>query len=256
MVRLRTRRLMLVTALCLGLGPFGGAPGAGAQVMCTQSNNQAYSLAKATKHLVEAERALTTCAYIDGAPWQACLHAYAQLSDADVNLSQIFIDALPGGRCWTCNPSLLIQVAGRLSENNKAYVEQSKRQARFDNTVFNIETQKDKPYCSASSPAVPPHQQNYSGIWIGQSTGNRYRWDLRSNGELVATLTHIPASSSSKGLGFVQGEEAYRLVPLGGNSYTAYLKWKNPDRWVQQGTATVNLSQGIIHVLQGEMTRR
>jgi hypothetical protein len=147
-----------IAILLLCAGPWGGAAPAAAQVppFCSQSNNGAYSIAKARQHINAARVHLRTCAYVNGAPWEACRRAYTEMYYADVNLVQIFQDAFPSGaQCWRCNPRSLINEAGFLAQTNVMYFNQSRQRSSFANTVFNIESQADKRYCAAATPTVP-----------------------------------------------------------------------------------------------------
>ena len=116
---------------------------------CEISANGGYSVATADALLAKANTLLDTCAYVDGPPWEACTNAYTALSDADVNLVQVFQEALPSpGRCWICKPEHLVRAAGTLALLNSRYTSNSHQAANFDQTLFNIQSQTNLPLCS------------------------------------------------------------------------------------------------------------
>lgn len=126
-----------------------GSHSAGVNSDCEASSNGAYSVAQANAFLATADPLLDSCAYVDGAPWKACQDAYAALSDADVNLVQVFQDALPSpGHCWICKPEGLVSAAQTLSFFNIQYTSNSHQAANFDQTLFNIQSQTNLPFCS------------------------------------------------------------------------------------------------------------
>jgi hypothetical protein len=96
----------------------------------------------------------------------------------------------------------------------------------------------------ASCSPPSPTQHDWSGIWVGRSSGNGYYLTRQPDGEIWVAIRYFGPSGASRGYGFVENEVAFRLVPQADGSYRGFSKWKAvpgqwDDHWRGPGMAVV-----------------